>query len=315
MRIWNRLYSEYIKLHFRSLVKDLKSKLDQIVKGRVVPSAEFMPIGSARKLDAAVLFFDIRGSSRLPSETALYTLNIVIPTIMRIIYDHDGYVEKNTGDGVMAIFTDSDTKKTCKAALQSALVCFYALKQEVNPHLIQSGYQTVNARIGIDFGEILFSRIGLPHGTARQDRNFLTAIGPAANIACSLQEQAGTNEIWVGNAIRGRAPQEWQTSFTPVYPSDWPWTTERSSEKYPAWRFDATLPIVSASTYLTSPAPSLPLPQGLTWPGNPLPPPAPSLPLPSGLWPYDPSIPPRKIEPPSPFESLIDTILKKKPPS
>ena len=126
MRIWNRLYSEYIKLHFRSLVKDLKSKLDQIVKGRVVPSAEFMPIGSARKLDAAVLFFDIRGSSRLPSETALYTLNIVIPTIMRIIYDHDGYVEKNTGDGVMAIFTDSDTKNVQSRTSErpGMLLCF-----------------------------------------------------------------------------------------------------------------------------------------------------------------------------------------------
>ena len=96
--------------------------------------------------------------------------------VMRIVHDHDGYIEKNTGDGVMAIFTGGDEQKASKAALESPMVCFSVLRYATNPHLIQIDLPSVDVRIGIDFGEILVARIGLLQGSARQDRRFLTAI-------------------------------------------------------------------------------------------------------------------------------------------
>lgn len=255
MRTWNREYWFYLTEQFRSLTKDLKSKLMGVVAGRVMPSADLIPIGSARKVNAAVLFFDIRGSSNRSGLVALYTLDVVIPMVMRIVHDHDGYIEKNTGDGVMAIFTAMDQQKTCKAALESAMTCFYVLKNAINPHLAQIGIPSVDARIGIDFGEILVARIGVHKGSANQDRSFLTAIGPAANIACRLQEQSGTNQIWAGNMIKANAPQEWQNLFKRVLPPEWTWLISGTSEPYPAWHFDAIwqelkLP-APASTILT----------------------------------------------------------------
>jgi len=293
MRIWNREYWLYLTDQFKALTRDLKPKLDQVVAGRAVPSAANINIGSARKVDAAVLFFDIKGSSQLPIDEALYALNIVIPTIMRIVHDHDGYIEKNTGDGVMAIFKLPDEKSTAKAALQSAMVMFSALKEVINPHLIQVGFSPINARVGMDFGSIYVSRVGVPRGSAEQDRSFLTAIGPTANVACRLQEKAGTNEIWVGNALMIWAPQDWKQSFRRVYPSEWGWIIAETSDPYPVWHFERILPTpVSASTYLTSLQPSL---------------------LPS-LFPDLPSPIRTKLEqPPSPYQSLIDALLKKPP--
>ncbi len=280
MRSWNREYWFYLTQHFKALTKDLKSKLDGVVAGRAVPSAENIPIGSARKVNAAVLFFDIRGWSNRSGLVALYTLDVVIPMVMRIVHDHDGYIEKNTGDGVMAIFTAMDEQKACKAAIESAMTCFYVLENAINPHLAQVSAQvsipSVDARIGIDFGEILVARIGVHKGSANQDRSFLTAIGAAANIACKLQEQAGTNQIWVGNSIKANAPQEWQNYFKRASPAEWTWVSIGTSEPYPAWHFDAVWSEIKlptpASTILTGLRPLSPA--GLFGLGHP-----PSLPL------------------------------------
>lgn len=274
MRIWNRDYWGELSSQFKHLTRDLKSKLDQVVAGKVVPSIAYMPLGSARKLNAAVLFFDLRGSSNLPSPVALYTLNVVIPSIMRIVHDHDGYIEKNTGDGVMAIFAGAEEKQTCKSSLQCALASFCFLQEVINPHFLQIGLQNVEARIGIDFGEILLSRVGVPKGSARQDRSFLTAIGAAPNIACRLQEQAGTNEIWVGDAVKVHAPAEWVCSFIRKSPSEWNWVQKgNTSQQYAAWHFNHQLAIPTASL-----TPSLP--RGLC---DLIPPPLPAIKPPSLL--------------------------------
>jgi len=272
MRTWNWEYWFYLTQQFKALTKDLKSKLEGVVTGRAVPSTDLIAIGSARKVNAAVLFFDIRGSSNRSGLVALYTLDVVIPMVMRIVHDHDGYIEKNTGDGVMAIFSGFDEQRSSKAALESAMACFSVLRNIVNPHLTQIGLPSVDARIGIDFGEILVARIGVPQGSARQERSFLTAIGHAANIACRLQEQAGTNEIWVGDAIRSRAPQDWIMSFNRVFPTEWTWISSGSSSAYPAWHFDRVLIDIQlprpASTILTGLMPSPPA--GLLPPPSPL---------------------------------------------
>lgn len=101
----------------------------------------------------------------------------------------------------------------------------------------------------------MVARIGVPQGSARQDRSFLTAIGHAANIVCRLQEQADTNQIWVGDALRLRAPQDWQRFFNRVFPTEWTWISYGTTNLYPAWHFDAVLPEIQrlpfASTILT----------------------------------------------------------------
>jgi adenylate cyclase len=253
MRTWNRDYWDELSSEFKNLTRNLKSKLDQVVSGKVVPSIDNMPIGSARKLDAAVMFFDLRGSSNWSVDVAVYVLNIVIPTMMRIVHDHDGYIEKNTGDGVMAIFAFGDGKKTCKSALQCAMASFCTLREVINPHLLKIGLPTIDARIGIDFGEIVVSRVGVPQGSARQARSFLTAIGPAPNIACRLQEQAGTNEIWVGNAVKAQVPAEWADSFLRKFPSEWNWVQKGNvSQPYEAWHFchQLAVPIPSVAPIL-----------------------------------------------------------------
>ena len=239
---WTSTYEEELQASFRELTTALPTRLRQVVTGRTTPALEALTIGSAREVAATVLFFDIEGStSRTPTghsahlRTTLATLNCVIPMMSRVVTDHDGYIEKNTGDGLMAIFGPSDS--SANDALDAATTCFYVLREIVNPFLTANGIARVDARIGIDHGQILLARIGLPTGGADNQRNFLTAIGPAANIAFRLQDVAGTNGICVGDRVRQRASPTRVNHFQAFVPPDWTWVFEGTQNPYWVWKY------------------------------------------------------------------------------
>lgn len=247
MADWGKDYWKTIKEHFNSNIDGLDDRVESVTDGRVTPSLEDITIGSGRKMRAACLFFDIRGFTKRTSSSnleklkeTLYMLNCIIPTVMKIIYDYNGYIEKNTGDGIMALIgTEDDDETSAMNAIQASLTIFYTLEHLINPHLETKGIDKVDARIGIDLGQILITRIGLPTGTSKHKRNFLTAVGPTANIASKIQNAADTNEIWVGDQIKQNALDSWQKFFKKKSIEDWIWIYEQSRDKYHVWHLDA----------------------------------------------------------------------------
>ena len=250
---WTSEYYESLAERFFNMADGLSDRLDAVVDGREAPAVEDIPIGSARKLRAAILFFDIRdftgrtGSADLDKmKEALFMLDCVIPTVEHVVYDYGGYVEKNTGDGIMAIIgAGSDDATAANAALDVATTSFYVLQNLVNGYLASVGVPTVDARIGIDLGTTLLARIGTPQGSAKQARSFLTAVSPAANLASRLQrEMAGTNEIWTGHLIERNAAEWRQRFFQDKTPERWTWSWysggERTGETYRIWRYNAS---------------------------------------------------------------------------
>lgn len=248
MPVWNAAYYESLEERFSTITEGLDDRLDAVVDGRIAPSVEDISIGSARRLRAAILFFDIRGftgrtnTSNLGDlKQALQMLDCVIPMVQHVIYDHGGYVEKNTGDGLMAVIgAESDDQTAANTALDVATISFYVIKNLVNDYLESVGIDKVDARIGIDLGRVLLARIGTPKGSAKQVRSFLTAVGATANIAHRLQtEVAQTNQIFVGDQVKENALEYRQPWFTDQTPGDWTWIYENSFRTYTAWHYHA----------------------------------------------------------------------------
>lgn len=130
------------------------------------------------------------------------------------------------------------------AALSIATSTFYALRKIVNPAMAPLGIPAVSARIGIDFGTILLARVDVSTGTARVERSFLTAVGPAANLACKLQGMAGTDEIWCADLVRQLAWESRHKFFIDVTPASSPWTYYNNAGvnlgiPYKVWHFNA----------------------------------------------------------------------------
>lgn len=234
------------RAEIQNKVPQLLRRLDAVADGRVAPAVDDIAIGSGRKVSACVIFFDIRNfTQRTSSDDAstlkrtLFLLNCVIPAMMRVLYRYGAYVEKNTGDGLMAVLgVDTSAQDTAKNALDAAAEMFYVLHYLVNPILATQQIQAVDARIGLDMGPLLLARIGLPTGSSAHERSSLTAVGPAANRACKLQGLAGTNEIWCGDAVQRSAPMDRLNLFADVTPDHWNWSYSGSNAPYRCWRYD-----------------------------------------------------------------------------
>lgn len=243
----NRVVASAMRATLRDSIPSLIRRMDAVATGRATPSLESMTIGSGRKVTAAVIFFDICGFTQLTNsddpetlKRTLLLLNCVIPAIMRVLYRYGAYVEKNTGDGLMAVLgVETNDTVTASHALEIAEEMFFVLHGIVNPELVKLGLQPVRARIGIDMGQILISRIGVPNGTSAHERNSLTAVGPAANRASKIQGMAGVNEVWVGDSIGRSAPKEKLALFDCVTPADWNWTYGNNPQnRYHCWRYN-----------------------------------------------------------------------------
>lgn len=246
---WNTDYYTTLVERFNDITHGLDGRLEDVIQGRVTPSTEDLEIGSAKSVRAAVMFFDIcnfssrTGSPELESiKRALLTLDCVIPMITHVIHDYGGYIEKNTGDGVMGIVgIDKTDEEAADAALDIAVSALYALENLVNPFLFNVGIPHVSLTVGIDLGPLLLARIGNKTGNAKLDRNFLTAVGPSANLACRLQQEiAGENEIWTGNNIFQHSAASRKKYFTDKTPPGWTWIYHGTTTPYKIWHYNAT---------------------------------------------------------------------------
>jgi adenylate cyclase len=244
MPSWNQTYLGKLEERFDAIVEGLDSRIDAITQGRAAPGLEDMAIGSGRHVYASVLFFDICGFTNRTSRDdldslgeTLYMLDCVVPMVMHVIFDHGGYVEKNTGDGVMAIVgVGEQPERAATEAIKIATVSLYALENIVNPHLVSVGIDPVDVSFGIDFGQLLLARIGTHRGGSKQDRSHITAVGPTANIAFQLQELAGSNEIIAGDLVVHYAEQTLDL-FEPLIVPDWTWSIGPDAQPYYVWQY------------------------------------------------------------------------------
>ena len=134
--------------------------------------------GDGDEIDAAIMFCDLRGSTRLeqelPRDEYIALLNAFLEITSTIVDERGGEVLKFIGDAVLAVFpAGEDAAAACAAALDAAR----AVVDQVAGDDVTA--QT-SVSIGIDFGRVTYGNIG---SSTRLD---FTVIGLAANVAARL---------------------------------------------------------------------------------------------------------------------------------
>lgn len=142
--------------------------------------------GDGDVIDAAILFCDLRHSTRLERdlgrEEYVAVLNRFFETATGIVNAHDGEVLKFIGDAVLAIFpAGAGQAQACRQAADSAQKIVRALAEpegggkgeEVRP---------LSCAIGIAYGDVTYGNVG------SKERLDFTVIGSAANIAARLAD-------------------------------------------------------------------------------------------------------------------------------
>jgi predicted ATPase/class 3 adenylate cyclase len=172
-------------------------------------------VGELREV--TVLFCDMHGytamSERLnnPEQTTII-INQVFEKLTAEIVKYDGSIDKYTGDNIMAIFGAPQAHEDDpERAIQAALGMQRALDL-INRKLRRELGLTLQIRIGINSGEVLYGQVG--GGAFRSN----TVMGDTVNLASRLEHASRVGYVTVGESTYARARSSFV--FTVLPPMD-----------------------------------------------------------------------------------------------
>ena len=239
----NELTPAYYSAQINRVVETLNkitARPTPLAPGRVIPEADDLAIHDGRRLEATVMFLDICKFSSRPCESPdeqmaiMQVLSLFFTEMIKIIEDHDGVVEKNTGDGLMAYFSSNNRPGITiqQQAVACALTMFSAAEDIINPLIARSNIEPIQFRICLDHGFITIAKVG-----AARRFNGIVAVGTTANIASKMLSVAKANTILLGDTIRRGLPDEWVQKFVQVETIDTGWVYRQTNTPYPFWRY------------------------------------------------------------------------------
>jgi len=146
---------------------------------------ENIELGRADVAEISILFADVRGftamSEALKPQELLNFLNAYLERIDKVIHDHDGFIDKFIGDGVMALFENASVQVGALNAVNGAIQMQKAV-DVYNQHRANSGYPPIRIGIGVNTGEVVYGTVG------SQERMDSTVLGDNVNVAARLQD-------------------------------------------------------------------------------------------------------------------------------
>ncbi len=158
--------------------------------------------GDGDDIDAAIMFCDLRGSTRLEEKLGraayIQLLNQFFETTSNIVQSHGGEVLKFIGDAILAVFpADDGAQSACDQALQSAR----DIVAQLNAERTENKTNNCECSIGIAFGQVTYGNVG------SKERLDFTVIGRAANVAARLADYGktvGQNIVASCDTARGK---------------------------------------------------------------------------------------------------------------
>jgi len=179
------------------------------------PEFEFLQIGQTAEGKALVFFLDIRGFTKLcfvySNDDLVRILQALAGASVSSIAQFGGHVIEFTGDGVMAVFGDSrsSAEDACLAGLHCAAFLMKGVREVVNPRLKAAGTDPIRIAVGMEFGDVLWSRIGVL--TTSQVKpisevTFLAGKLSTARYTDAWEAKVGENlAIWIPDDFKEKA--------------------------------------------------------------------------------------------------------------
>ncbi len=140
-----------------------------------------------------IVFGDIKDftprTQRMQPKHVIRYLNTAFDVVARLVYAHDGDIDKYIGDAFLAVFDDPEKAVTSMLKIQKE---FEILNRERS----SQGEDTIVFRVGIHTGPVIRGNVG---GSQRFDN---TLIGDTVNTAARLEAIAPPGGILISEATR-----------------------------------------------------------------------------------------------------------------
>jgi len=139
---------------------------------------------------ATTFFADVRGFTRitraLPPERVVEILNAYFDEAVRVVFEHDGLLDKFYGDGLMAVFGPPRVRVDDAARAVAAAIALHDAMQSLRERL----RYPLEISVGLATGDVVAGHFG---SAKRMD---YTVIGDAVNLANALQSAAPPGAIY-----------------------------------------------------------------------------------------------------------------------
>jgi class 3 adenylate cyclase len=187
-----------------SLATDVCEKVRECLAGDYeiedtdeIPSVEDVPFGNvAKRAELCVLYIDLRRSTDLlfvhRKQTAGKIHKAFLHAAASTVLHYGGYIRSFKGDSLMAMWPSGD-RSLVDRCVRAAMVIKWFLDVKLESEFSQ--YSRVDFGIGVDLGEVLIARAGIPRDTNNNDLIFM---GKCINRAVAIGEQAhGPNHVQI----------------------------------------------------------------------------------------------------------------------
>jgi class 3 adenylate cyclase len=162
-----------------------------------------------RREDVCILFSDARGftemSQELEPEDVFEILSRRLADQVKLVYLHGGYVDKYSGDGIMAVFDGEEMAGNCCR-------CALAILEGAREPSAVKGPRAIEIGLGIHRGYAMVGNLG------SEDHLDYTVIGKTVNLAarlCGIARQS----IVVSRAVRDAAAGDPEFAFQAERPA------------------------------------------------------------------------------------------------
>lgn len=180
-----------------------KQFLNQLQKEEII---SIRPGDSIEK-ELTILFADIRGftsiSEKMSPEENFIFINKFLGGLEPLIQKHQGFVDKYSGDSIMALFPENP-----KNALRAAKEMFIELKKLNNENNIPKG-SSIEIGIGINTGKVMMGIVG---STERMNATVISDCVNTASRFEGLTRNYGTNVI-IGEDSYTKLPEHYKSKF------------------------------------------------------------------------------------------------------
>ncbi|MFW7379744.1 MAG: response regulator [Oligoflexus sp.] len=162
-------------------------------------------------LAVTILFADICGFTKLSEDLGPQrvskVLNQFLESMSRVIFEHNGTIDKFIGDAIMAIFGAPEqlsAELQIQQACQCAIKMHHALEKLKQTWRDEDEFSSLQMRIGMHHGPAVVGQFG------SELRSEYTAIGPTVNYAARVQDHASPGSIFISASIRDYLSDGWQ---------------------------------------------------------------------------------------------------------
>jgi adenylate cyclase len=224
--------------HFdrKNIVKESQIRIKRaLVEGfeyhhlAIAKSDGFLRKHTSQRLNFAVMYVDLVGSTRMSTELAPDFLSKIVTVFSQeasyIIEHFGGLLLKFVGDASIGYFPSSQN-------LDDIVICGQSIvrivRNAINPLLLQMGHAGIEVKVTSDYGQHTIVRYGSDH-----ERSHVDIISATMNLAAKMQSVAVASQMVIGKSLYDKLSEDLQQIFAKANLDQIKWNYHNLAEKKP----------------------------------------------------------------------------------